>query len=96
MSRITRKDVIYIANLARLALSEEEIEQFTEQIGKILEYMEKLSSADTSAAGIYSNRVSLNNVWREDLAVASLQAEDILSNAPESEAGFFKVNKVIE
>jgi len=96
MSKITRKDVIYIAGLARLSLTEDEIEKFTEQMEKILGYMDKLNEADTAGAEPYYHPVSLKNAWREDKVIPCDCAEEILAGAPESEAGFFKVNKIIE
>lgn len=94
MERITKKDAAYIAGLARLALTEKEIEVFTDQLGKILEYMDKLNEVDTSAVKLLSEEPRAD--WRKDAVRPSEFAGDIVSNAPQSEAGYFKVKKIIE
>jgi len=93
---ITRKDVEYVARLARLKLSEEEIEKYSQQLAKILEYINKLNELDTSKTLPTYHVLPLTNVFREDRVRPSLAKEEILSNAPESEEGYFKVKKIIE
>ncbi|MEW6040073.1 MAG: Asp-tRNA(Asn)/Glu-tRNA(Gln) amidotransferase subunit GatC [Elusimicrobiota bacterium] len=96
MEKIKKEDVTYIADLARLELTEQEIKTFTEQLGKILEYMEKLNEVDTSGVNPFSDTVLSKNVWRDDVVVPFPCAGDILSCAPDSEANYFKIKKVIE
>jgi len=93
---ITRRDVEYVARLARLKLSEEEIERYSKQLAKILEYINKLNELDTSKTPPTYHVLPLTNVFREDKVEPSLPKDEILSNAPESEEGYFKVKKVIE
>jgi aspartyl-tRNA(Asn)/glutamyl-tRNA(Gln) amidotransferase subunit C len=93
---ITRNDVEHAARLARLALSEAEKTNFTEQLGKILGYMEKLNALDTKNVLPTAHPFSSKTVWREDKTYRWAEAEDILKNAPEREEFFFKVKKVIE
>ena len=98
---ITKKDVEYVARLARLALTEDEKERYTAQLGSILGYIEKLKELDTQNVQPTSHVLPLANVWREDKAEPSTSAtlgsaEDILGNAPEREGPLFKVKKVIE
>lgn len=93
---ITRKDVEYVARLARLKLSEEEIEKYSQQLAKILEYINKLNELDTSKTPPTYHVLPLTNVFRDDKVRPSLAKEEILSNAPESEEGYFKVKRVIE
>ncbi len=93
---ITRRDVEYVARLARLKLSEEEIERYSKQLAKILEYIDKLNELDTSKTPPTYHVLPLTNVFREDKVEPSLPKDEILSNAPESEEGYFKVKKVIE
>ena len=98
---ITKKDVEHVARLARLELSEEEKERYTQQLGTILTYIEKMSALDTKNVPPTSHVLPLSNVWREDKMEASTSAtlgspEEILANAPEHEGPLFKVNKVIE
>ena len=95
---ITRKDVEYVARLARLELSAEEKDKFAGQLESILSYIDKLNTLDTKNIQPTSHAISLNNVWREDeLAQCPESAREmILNNAPEREDDFFKVKKVIE
>lgn len=93
---ITKKDVEYVARLARLELTIEEKELFTEQLGKILGYVERLKEVDTSKVEPMAHVLGLKNVWREDKALKFEAKEDILKNAPEREDDFFKVKKVIK
>ncbi|MFH1783760.1 MAG: Asp-tRNA(Asn)/Glu-tRNA(Gln) amidotransferase subunit GatC [bacterium] len=93
---LTKKDVEYVAKLARLEFSEEEKKQYTSQLGSIMEYISKLNELDTSAVEPTSHAVDLKNVFRADEVVPSPGAREILANAPEEEDGYFKVKKVIE
>jgi len=93
---IEKKDVEYVAGLARLALSEEEVELYTTQMQRILGYVEKLSELDTTGVEPTSYTVPLTSVMRNDVCTASLEREAALANAPVSERGCFKVPKIIE
>ncbi len=93
---ITRKDVEHVARLARLALREDEKDHFTEQLGKILGYIERLNELDTSKIAPTAHPFSSKTVWREDKTYRWSSPESILENAPEKEESFFKVRKVIE
>jgi len=94
--KITKKEVEYVARLARLSLSEAEKEKMTAQLDSILEYMDTLNKLDTKNVAATSHVLPLNNVWREDTVKPSLSREEMLANAPEQAEGFFKVKKVIE
>lgn len=90
-----------MARLARLALTEEEKDRYTTQLGQILGYVEKLSQLNTENIPPTSHVLPLSNVWREDKLEPSTSEslgspEDILSNAPDREGPLFKVKKVIE
>lgn len=93
---ITKKDVEYVARLARLSLTEEEKENFTSQLSSILEYMEKLKTLDTSGVEPTSHPFVSKTVWREDVVQPLFKAKKILENAPDKEESFFKVKKVLE
>ena len=93
---ITKKDVEHVATLARLALSEDETKLYTEQMGKILAYVEKLSSLDTKNAEPATCAVSQAGTFRADVIKPSLSQDDILRNAPEKAKGCFKVPRIIE
>lgn len=94
--KITKKEVEYVARLARLALGEEEKEKITTQLDSILGYMDKLNKLDTKNVEPTSHVLPINNVWRQDEVKPSLTQEEILANAPEKQEGFFKVKKIIE
>jgi aspartyl-tRNA(Asn)/glutamyl-tRNA(Gln) amidotransferase subunit C len=98
---LSKKDVEHVARLARLALSEEEKERYTQQLGQILTYIEKMSALDTTNVTPTSHVLPLSNVWREDKVEPSTSAtlgspEEIVANAPEHEGQLFKVKKIIE
>jgi len=93
--RIGREQVQYIAHLTRLQLSEEEEIRYARQLGKILEYVEKLKEVDVSDAEPTSHVLPLLNVFRQDRMGASLSQEDALSNAPAKRRGHFQVPRVI-
>ena len=93
---ISKKDVEYVARLARLKLTEEEREEFTLQLNKVLDYMAKLEELDTTGIEPTAQVVPLSNVRREDETCPSPPVEEILKNAPDEERGYFKVPRIIE
>lgn len=96
---LTEKDVRYVAELAHLELSEEEVKEYLPQLDSILEYMQKLSELDTSEVEPMAQVVhaaSENPSLREDHPRRTLTQEEALPNAPEPGAGYFKVPRVIE
>jgi aspartyl-tRNA(Asn)/glutamyl-tRNA(Gln) amidotransferase subunit C len=93
---LTRSQVEHVARLARLGLSEAEKEAFTEQLSRILEHVEMLNRLDTRDVPPTYHAVALQNVLREDKPHPSLDREKVLSQAPEAEAGCFKVPKITE
>jgi aspartyl-tRNA(Asn)/glutamyl-tRNA(Gln) amidotransferase subunit C len=92
---VTIKEVEHIAELARLKFSKEELQSYTDQLNKILEYMEKLNELDTSNVEPLSHPVEGSNVFRKDKLKPSVSREDAFKNAPDSTEEFFKVPKVI-
>lgn len=94
-TKISREDVEYVAALARLNLSEEDIETFTRQLDGILTYMGKLNELDTSEVEPTTHVIDISNAFREDVVEHSFPQEVILENAPDREGGFFKVPKII-
>ena len=93
---ISPKDVEYLAHLARVQLSPEEIQRFAGQLDEILAYVEKLKSAKTEGVAPTSHVLSLKNVYRDDRVEPSLPSEKALGNAPDREGPFFRVPPVIE
>ena len=93
--KITKDEVLYVADLARLNLDDASIDKFAEQIGDVLEYVENLNAVDTKGLRPTSHAISLTNAFREDEQRQSLDREQALANAPEKEDGNFVVPKVI-
>ncbi|TFG77252.1 MAG: Asp-tRNA(Asn)/Glu-tRNA(Gln) amidotransferase subunit GatC [Thermodesulfobacteriales bacterium] len=94
--KISKDDVTKVAELARLEVTEEETAIFTEQLGNILEYIEKLNELDTDNVEPTSHVLDISTPLREDKVVKWLSIEEVLQNAPESEDNFFVVPQVIE
>ncbi len=94
--KISKETVLYVADLARLKLSEEESERLSGEMGQILGYMEKLNTLDTSGVKAMEHVEPVSNVLREDIVEESFNREDILSNAPDEQDGAFKVPRVVE
>lgn len=94
--KLSREEVMHVAKLAMLQVSEEETELYTEQLNSILEYAEQLKKLDTSDVMPTAHAVSLKNVFREDRVKPCLPREEVLANAPQAEEGMFRVPKVIE
>ena len=92
---VTRKDVEYIAELARLKFKEEELESFTHQLNEILSYVDKLNELNTDNVEPLSHPVENINVFRNDELKKSISTEDALKNAPDKTEKHFKVPKVI-
>ena len=92
---ITIKDVEYLANLAKLELSEEEKRRFQKELDNIIKYIDQLNELDTENVPITSHVTFLQNVFREDEVLPSLSPNQALANAPGKEDGFFRVPRVI-
>jgi len=88
---ISRAEVLHVAKLARLALTDEEVEKFREQLSAILEAVGKVSELDLSEVEPTAHPLDLSNVWADDEPQPSLPLEDALANAPDSEDGYFRV-----
>ncbi len=91
---ITKRDVEHIGWLARIKLTEEEKEKFTEQFNPILDYFEKLDEVDPDVPPAY-NISGLMNVFRADVVRESISRDDALGNAPKKEGEFFKGPRVV-
>lgn len=94
--KITPEEVDRVAALARLAVSPDEAKALTEQLDKILEYMEKLNQIDTAGVEPLAHVVDIVNAFREDYITSSPSTEALLNNARATEKNFFKVPKIIE
>jgi aspartyl-tRNA(Asn)/glutamyl-tRNA(Gln) amidotransferase subunit C len=90
------KDVEHVAKLARLDLTEEEKNRFTDQLNAILKYADKLTELDTDGIEPTSHAMEIINVVRDDITVASTPIAKVLLNAPDEDEDQFKVPAVIE
>ena len=88
---ITRDQVVHVARLARLDLSEEELARLTGELGAILDAVSKVSELDLADVPPTSHPLDLANVWDEDVPHDALPLDDVLRNAPSAESGMFKV-----
>lgn len=93
---VTKKDVNYVADLARLKLSEEETESLANDMNQILDYMTTLEELDTSDVEPLEHVIDLEYRLRDDKAKQPLSHEDALKNAPDADTDYFRVPRVIE
>jgi len=93
--KITKEEVLHVADLARLELDEESIDTFVGQLGTILEYVDTLNHVDTKDVKPTSHAIFLTNAFRADEPAGHLERDKALANAPEEEAGSFLVPKVV-
>jgi aspartyl-tRNA(Asn)/glutamyl-tRNA(Gln) amidotransferase subunit C len=93
---IDREQVVHIARLARVGLTEEDIAKFREQLSQILDYFQVLEELDTAEVPPTSHVLPLQNVMREDQPRPSLSPEEVLANAPRREGDYFQVRAVFE
>ncbi|AJK86332.1 Asp-tRNA(Asn)/Glu-tRNA(Gln) amidotransferase GatCAB subunit C [Lysinibacillus fusiformis] len=95
MAKLTKEEVKHVANLARLAITEEEAEKFAEQLGKITDFAEQLNELDTANVEPTTHVLPLVNVMREDVAVKGLDREVMMLNVKEQEDGQVKVPAIM-
>ena len=93
---LTTDEVRHIARRARLALTDEEVERYREQLSGILAHCEELADIDTSDVPPTAQSLSQTNVMRADEVVPSLESGDVLANAPRAEDGYLRVRAVLE
>jgi len=94
--KLSREEVLHIAQLARVALTEDEITRLSEQLSNLLEHFEVLQRVDTEGVPPTAQSVTLQGVMREDEVLPSLPPEDVLANAPRREGDCFRVRAVLE
>jgi len=92
---LTREEVEHVADLAKLGLTEEEVEMYREQLSAILDYAAVLQGLDTEAIPPTACVLPLRNVMRPDEPAASLAQDEALSNAPLAAQGYFRVKAIL-
>jgi aspartyl-tRNA(Asn)/glutamyl-tRNA(Gln) amidotransferase subunit C len=93
---ISREDVLRVARLARLALTDAEVETMREQLSAILSHIDALKAVDTAGVEPTSHAVPQFNVMREDEPRPCFPVEEMLANAPDRAGNFFRVPRIIE
>ena len=94
---ITKEEIKKISSLAKINIPDDELDSYSEQISKILDYMSTLNEVDTSKSEQFSNKLFNNEqLMREDEVEPSLERDAILDIAPDSDGVYFKVPKVIK
>lgn len=93
---LTKETVAKVAHLARLKLTDAELELFTTQLGQVLGYVELLNELDTSAVEPMAHVADIANVFRDDEVRPSLPRPAALSNAPKSDGKYFVVPQILE
>ena len=93
---ISIKEVEHVAKLARLSLSEQEKQLYTEQLGKILDYFDELKQVNTDGVEPLAHALSIVSVMREDCVQPPPGREKLLSSAPSCEGGYFRVPRIGE
>jgi aspartyl-tRNA(Asn)/glutamyl-tRNA(Gln) amidotransferase subunit C len=94
--KLSREEVLHIALLARLGLTDKEVDRLSEQLSNILENFEILQQVDTTDIPPTAQSISLQNVTSDDEVVSSLPPNEVLANAPQKEEDFFRVRAVLE
>ena len=94
--KLTRAEVLHIAELARLGLSDDEVARFQAQLSDILSHAERLQQVDLSAISPTARVQAAQNVLRADIALPSFPRAAIIANAPQAAEGCFKVPPVLD
>lgn len=93
---LTSEEVLHIARLARIALTDDDVQRFTAQLSGILDHFAALSAVDTEGIEPTAHPLPLSNVMRADLVSPSLSQSEALANAPLTEDGYVRVRAVLE
>ncbi len=94
--KLTREEVAKVAHLARLKLSDQELDTFTSQLGQVLEYVDVLNEIDTENVEPMAHAIEVSNVFREDEVCSSLSRDAALQNAPLSDGKYYLVPQILE
>ena len=89
-----KEEVKHVAKLARLELTDEEVNKYSQQLGSILEYVEQMNEVNTTGIEPMPHAIPVYNVMREDIVKYEQTKEELMANAPFEEDGFFRVPKI--
>ena len=93
--RLTREDVAHVAYLARLDITEDELDLYTEQLGAVLAHAADIEALDTEGVPPTAHPLPISNVLREDEVEPSIDRDEVLSSAPAVEDGRFRVPRIL-
>jgi len=93
--RISAADVAHVARLARLDITDDELERFTEQLGAVLDHANDVAALDTHDVPPTAHPLPLRNVFRDDVPQPSLDRDEVLAQAPAAEDGRFRVPRIL-
>ena len=93
---LSPEEVRHIAQLARVGMTDADVERLQTQLSQILEHFEQLKQLDTEGVPPSAYAVPLHSVMRDDIAAPSLTQDEILANAPQQEEGSFRVRAILE
>jgi aspartyl-tRNA(Asn)/glutamyl-tRNA(Gln) amidotransferase subunit C len=94
--KLTRNDVLKVARLARLKITDAEVDDYTEKLGNVLAYVDSLNEIETEDVEPMVHAVELSNVFRRDEVRPSLAREEALLNAPKTDGQFFLVPQILD
>jgi aspartyl-tRNA(Asn)/glutamyl-tRNA(Gln) amidotransferase subunit C len=94
-ARISRADVVHVATLARLELTEEELDRYVDQLGAVLDHAADVAALDTSGVPPTAHPLPMQNVLREDVVGPSLDRDEVLREAPDSDGVRFRVPRIL-
>jgi len=94
--KLSREEVLHISRLARISITDTDIEKMTEQLSNILDNFEILRGVGTTGVPPSAQPIALQNIKRDDVITPSMPVQNVLANAPRQEEDFFKVNAVLE
>lgn len=94
--KISEEEVKHIANLAKLNLSDDEVQKYSKDLGNIASFVEKLNEVDVTGVEPTAHILDIKNVFRKDEVCSVFGREEILKNAPSKEAGCISVPRVVE
>jgi aspartyl-tRNA(Asn)/glutamyl-tRNA(Gln) amidotransferase subunit C len=94
--KLSREEVLHIAALAKVGVTDADVEKFREQLSNILENFTALQKLDTIGVDPTAQSIALQNVIKNDDVITSMSKEDVLANAPQREGDFFKIKIVLE
>lgn len=96
MPEVTREDILHVSKLARLALSDDEINRLVVEVNRIMGHFAELQELDTANVPVTSHAIPMKNVYRDDITWQSLPVGDVTANAPDGIEGFFRTSLFME